>query len=100
MDRICLPRMVSFKLVRTAICWRKRFELTIEICQEYKRRAKELVDKNNLFQVGKRRELTMELQNRCGIPVIWACNILNGLYVIDYVAIIKKQKEMMWKKYR
>lgn len=74
-------------------------ELAIEICQEYKRRAKELVDQNNPFQVGKRRELTLELQNRCGMPEIWACNILNGLYVKGYVAISKKQKEMMWKKY-
>ncbi len=68
-------------------------KLTLEICEEYRKRAKELGDAKNPLQKGKRRALREELQERCKIPEIWATNILNGYYSTDYLACLEKRRK-------
>lgn len=67
-------------------------ELTIDICKEYQKRGKELPKDNPLF-TDKRKDLVLELKQRCGIPEIWAFNIVNGYHVKDYLAIIEYGKQ-------
>lgn len=62
-------------------------ELTKEICIEYYQKAKVVCD-SPLF-VGARRRLVKELQERCGIPEVWALNITNGYRINDYVFLAK-----------
>jgi len=65
--------------------------LTLEIAKEYQQRAKELPD-NGLQDTGERRELRIELQNRCGLTELQAINILNGHHVKDYIAICERRR--------
>ena len=58
--------------------------LTIEICREYKRRA-DMLPSNDGKDLGERRKLRIELQERCHIQPIEAINILNGYYWDLYV---------------
>ncbi len=58
--------------------------LTIEICREYKRRA-DMLPLNDGKDLGERRKLRIELQERCHIQPIEAINILNGYYWDLYV---------------
>ncbi len=58
--------------------------LTIEICREYKRRA-DMLPHNDGKDIGERRKLRIELQERCHIQPIEAINILNGYYCDLYV---------------
>lgn len=53
--------------------------LTSEICQEYRQRALE-IDRNEYRDIGERRKLRIELQEKCDILEIEALNIINGLY--------------------
>jgi hypothetical protein len=63
----------------------KNFEwLTLEICNEYRRRAMQLPQDDGQ-DTGARRELRLELQNRCNILEIEAINILNGYHIQAYV---------------
>lgn len=66
-------------------------ELTEAICEEYRKRALAL-SKENHQDIGARRELRLELQERCGIPEIWAVNIINGIHAKNYIAIIEYRK--------
>lgn len=68
-------------------------ELTLEICREYQEKAKR-INNNNRADIGARRQLREELQNRCGIPEIWALNIINGYYCKDYIALIEYKKRV------
>ena len=67
-------------------------ELTLEICREYQEKAKR-TNSNNSADIDARRQLREELQNRCGIPEIWALNIINGYYCKDYIAFIEYEKK-------
>ena len=58
--------------------------LTLEICREYKRRA-DILPSNDGKDIGERRKLRIELQERCHIQPIEAINILNGYYWDVYV---------------
>ncbi len=58
--------------------------LTMEICKEYKRRA-DMLPFNNGQDIGERRKLREELQERCHITALEATNILNGYYFDLYV---------------
>ena len=58
--------------------------LTMEICREYKRRA-DMLPGNSALDVGERRKLRIELQERCHIAPIEALNILDGRYFDLYV---------------
>ena len=58
--------------------------LTMDICREYKRRADSLPSNDGL-DIGERRKLRIELQERCHISPIEATNILNGVHCDLYV---------------
>ncbi len=67
-------------------------ELNLKICQEYEKRGKQLSDGDNPLFVGARRDLAEELMNRCGIPELWAFNIVNGHNTQDYISIVEYMK--------
>ena len=58
--------------------------LTLEVAIEYWHKANTLASKNPV-DVGERRELRIELQERYGLQEIEAINILNGNGISDYV---------------
>ena len=66
-------------------------ELTIAICDEYEKKGKSLGE--GVLVVGKRKSLDQELQKRCGIPELWAINIVNGSRGRDYIAILNYKKK-------
>ena len=65
--------------------------LTSEICQEYRQRAL-AIDRNECRDIGERRKLRIELQEKCDILEIEALNIINGLYHEECVRKYKKVK--------
>lgn len=69
--------------------------LTRKIANEYRDRAK-LLPPNGLQDIGDRRKLRVELQNRCNLTELQAINIINGFYIGDYVAI-EEMKERLRK---
>ena len=58
--------------------------LTLEIAEEYLEKAKRLPDTGGQ-DVGERRKLRIELQQRCGLTEVEAINILNGYHISDYI---------------
>ena len=58
--------------------------LTIEACQEYYNRAQALPP-NGCQDIGERRRLRIELQEKYGIAEIEAINIVNGFHFQEYV---------------
>lgn len=58
--------------------------LTMDACKEYYDRAQALLP-NGKQDIGERRELRIELQNRFGIAEIEAINILDGYHIQEYV---------------
>lgn len=64
--------------------------LTKEIAKEYLNRARKLPTEG-MQDIGKRRELRIELQKRCGITELMAVNIVNGFHILDYVAIEQRK---------
>ena len=66
-------------------------DLTIAICDEYEKKGKSLGE--GVLVVGKRKSLVQELQKRCGIPELWAINIVNGSGGRDYIAILNHKKK-------
>lgn len=60
--------------------------LTQKIANEYRDRARQLPP-NGLQDIGDRRKLRIELQNRCNLTELQAINIINGFHIGDYVAI-------------
>lgn len=69
--------------------------LTRKIANEYRDRAK-LLPQNGLQDIGDRRKLRVELQNRCNLTELQAVNIINGFHISDYVAI-EEMKERLRK---
>ena len=65
--------------------------LTKEIAKEYIHRAREL-PQNGRQDIGKRRELRIELQKRCGLTDLQEMNIINGDHVKDYVMIAARKE--------
>lgn len=68
--------------------------LTREIANEYRQRLKTLPDYGQQ-DIRERRELRIELQNRCGLSELQALNVLHGYWVqeiIDYCEIAEKRK--------
>lgn len=57
--------------------------LTFNIACAYRDRAKAL-PYNGMQDIGARRELRQELQERCGITELEAVNIINGFHITDY----------------
>ena len=60
--------------------------LTRAIVEEYRKRAKALPDTAGQ-DIRERRELRIELQNRCGITELQAVNILNGFHADSYIVM-------------
>lgn len=65
--------------------------LTRKIAYEYRDRAK-ILPQNGLQDIGDRRKLRVELQNRCNLTELQAVNIINGFHITDYVAIEEKKE--------
>ncbi len=66
--------------------------LTKEIAKEYLNRARKLPTEG-MQDIGKHRELRIELQKRCGLTELQAVNIINGFHVIDYIAICERREK-------
>lgn len=64
--------------------------LTAEIVADFQRRAAELPDNGNQ-DIGARRKLRQELQSLCDLSEIQAINILNGLYIKEYMVINERK---------
>ena len=60
--------------------------LTRQIANEYQRKAARLPD-DGLQDIGERRALRLELQERCGLTELQAINVLNDRHVGDYISI-------------
>lgn len=58
--------------------------LTRKIATEYRDRAS-LLPPNGLQDIGDRRKLRIELQNRCNLTELQAVNIINGYHIGEYV---------------
>lgn len=58
--------------------------LTMEIAEEYRKKAQLLPDTVGA-DIGERRRLREELQSRCELTQIEAINILNGYHIAEYV---------------
>ena len=64
--------------------------LTKEIANEYKRRA-DILENNGLQDIGERRSLRLELQEKYGLTELQAINVLNGRNVTEYIAIYRRR---------
>ena len=73
--------------------------LTKTIATEYRQRAERLPP-NGLQDIGDRRKLRLELQNRCNLTELEALNIINGYHVDLYVRIseIREEERLMKEK--
>lgn len=73
--------------------------LTRKIANEYIARAKRLPP-NGLQDIGDRRKLRIELQNRCNLTELEAINIINGFYIDLYIRIseIREEERLMKEK--
>ncbi len=65
--------------------------LTREIANEYRNKAK-LLPPNGLQDIGDRRKLRIELQNRCNLTELEAVNIINGFHIDVYVIIAERRE--------
>lgn len=67
--------------------------LSMKIVAEYHERVKR-ISENGGQDIGARRKLRIELQNRCNLTELQALNILNGFHVKDYIGIAEmKERE-------
>lgn len=68
--------------------------LTREIANTYRDRAKALPC-NGMQDIGERRALRIELQERCGVTELEAVNIINGFQINSYCTkyMLKVQEE-------
>ena len=80
--------------------WQDIPELTKEVCDEYHRRA--MLLPGDAKNVGEKRNLMIEFQEKYGVTEVQAINILDGKYKDEYVRIYaikrlgeneKKEKE-------
>ena len=65
--------------------------LTKEIASEYRDTAK-LLPPNGLQDIGDRRKLRIELQERCNLTELEAVNIVNGFHIDIYVIIAGRRE--------
>lgn len=70
--------------------------LTEDIAREYRDKAKAL-PYNGMQDIGERRALRIELQERCGVTELEAVNIINGfhidIYCMKYLIKAREAKE-------
>ena len=85
-----LSEMQKLHLANKLEYYKKQYEnhkgewLTDAACTEYWERAKRLADRSNQ-DIGEKRKLREELQERYGLKEIEAVNILSGVNSRDYV---------------
>nr|DAE92115.1 MAG TPA: hypothetical protein [Myoviridae sp. ct5xZ3] len=60
--------------------------LTQDVAKEYQRRVEQLPD-NGLQDIGERRSLRLELQEKYGLTELQAINVLNNRHVGDCITI-------------
>lgn len=65
--------------------------LTKEIAKEYREKAK-LLPPNGLQDIGDRRKLRIELQERCNLTELEAVNIINDFHIGIYVTIAEQRE--------
>lgn len=65
--------------------------LTKQIVYEYQKRLAALPKYDNQ-DIRERRELRIELQNRCGLTELQALNIINGFHVSDIIIICERKR--------
>lgn len=68
-------------------------EFTMEIAQKYREKAESLPD-NGMQDIGERRKLRIELQERFGLTELMALNVVNGRHLADAVMIQKRKQYM------
>lgn len=68
-------------------------EFTMEIAQKYKKKAESLPN-NGMQDIGERRKLRIELQERFGLTELMALNVVNGRHLADAVMIQKRKQYM------
>ena len=68
-------------------------EFTIEIAIKYRNRAAGLPD-NGMQDIGERRRLRIELQERFGLTELTALNVVNGTHLIDTVMLYNRKRQM------
>ena len=66
--------------------------LTAEICREYFHRMQKLPD-YGMQDIRERRDLRVELQNRCNLPELAALNVCNGFYWNNYIYESERREE-------
>lgn len=67
--------------------------LTHDIAYAYRDRAKTLPH-NGMQDIGERRELRRELQERCSLTELEAINIINGFHIDTYcMKYLRKERE-------
>ncbi len=73
--------------------------LTRKIAKEYMTRAKRMPP-NGLQDIGDRRKLRIELQNRCNLTELEAVNVINGYHTDLYIRIseIREEERLMKEK--
>ena len=59
-------------------------EFTLEIARKYRKKAESLPD---MQDIGERRKLRIELQERFGLTELMALNVVNGRHLTDAVMI-------------
>lgn len=69
-------------------------ELNEDICKVYQQKRQYLRELKIFNDTIVQRELSVQLQQKCDIPEIWALNIVNGYHMQDYLAACAyRQKE-------
>ncbi len=66
---------------------------TIEVAREYRKRAERLPD-NGMQDIGERRKLRIELQQKFGLSELVALNVVNGRHLMDAVMLYKRAQYM------
>lgn len=61
-------------------------EFTIEIARKYRNKAVSLPD-NGMQDIGERRKLRIEMQERFGLTELMALNVVNGRHLEDAVML-------------
>lgn len=65
---------------------------TKDIANEYIEKARNLA-LNDMQDIGERRKLRLELQDRCGLTELEAINIMNGYHIADYLVTAKRREK-------
>lgn len=68
-------------------------EFTMEVARKYKKKAESLPD-NGMQDIGERRRLRIELQERFGLTELMALNVVNGRHLADAVMLYRMKQYM------